>query len=63
VFILDHTSKEDRFFVSVKEAGSLTAKEEQALVRQFENLRHQCGIRTSSMAESLEQLEKADWPA
>jgi hypothetical protein len=61
VFILDHTSKEDRFFNAVKEAGSLSTSEESALSRQFERLRHDCGVKSGSMIEALEELEKSDW--
>jgi hemerythrin-like domain-containing protein len=61
VFILDHTSKEDRFFNAVKEAGSLSTSEERALSRQFERLRHDCGAKSGSMIAALEELEKSDW--
>lgn len=63
VFILDHTSKEDRFFVSVKDDRSLSSAEENSLTKEFQRMRHQCGIRTADMIKSLEQLEQAEWPA
>ena len=61
VFILDHTSKEDTFFERVKEKGSLSQAEEQALTRHFERIRHQCSFNSSSMIEALERLESAEW--
>ena len=63
VFILDHTSKEDRFFNNVKESGSLSANEESTLSKQFERLRHDCGVKTGSMIEALAALEKSEWYA
>jgi hypothetical protein len=63
VFILDHTSKEDRFFNNVKQSGSLSTGEERALSKQFERLRHDCGVRTGSMIASIEELEKSEWYA
>jgi hemerythrin-like domain-containing protein len=35
VFILDHTAKEDRFFIGVKERRSLSEKEEKDLKKRF----------------------------
>jgi hemerythrin-like domain-containing protein len=61
VFILDHTSKEDRFFTDVKERRSLSAAEEQELKKEFERMRHECVSRSGDMAEVLKQLENADW--
>lgn len=61
VFILDHTSKEDRFFTNVKDAQSLSAAEEKSLKEQFEKLRHECNLRGGNMVERLEELERADW--
>lgn len=63
VFILDHTSKEDRFFNDVKQSASLSPSEESTLSRQFERLRHDCGVKTGSMATAIEELEKSDWYA
>jgi hemerythrin-like domain-containing protein len=61
VFILDHTSKEDRFFNDVKAKRVLSAAEEETLVTQFRRITHNCGVRTGSMIQYLEQLEKAEW--
>lgn len=61
VFILDHTSKEDRFFNDVKKKQSLSLAEEEAIVTQFQKLRHECAMGRGGMLESLEQLEKAEW--
>ncbi|HLG37954.1 MAG TPA: hemerythrin domain-containing protein [Nitrososphaera sp.] len=63
VFILDHTSKEDRFFNNVKEAKSLTNGEEKALRDQFERMRHDCTAKSGNMVDTLAELEKADWYA
>jgi hemerythrin-like domain-containing protein len=63
VFILDHTSKEDRFFNEVKTTGSLSVGEEKSLSEQFEKMRHDCGVRAGSMTAAIEELEKADWYA
>ena len=61
VFILDHTSKEDRFFNIVKEAKSLTNGEEKSLRDQFERMRHDCIAKSGNMVDTLAELEKADW--
>ena len=61
VFILDHTSKEDRFFNNVKEAKSLTNGEEKSLRDQFERMRHDCIAKSGNMVDTLAELEKADW--
>lgn len=61
VFILDHTSKEDRFFNDVKQSRSLSADEERSLSGQFEQMRHQCAAVVGNMEEAIEQLEKSDW--
>ena len=61
VFILDHTSKEDLFFTDVKERQSLSAAEEQGLKKEFERMRHDCVSKSGDMAETLKQLENADW--
>lgn len=61
VFILDHTSKEDRFFTSVKDTHSLTAAEEASLKEQFERLRHECTLKGGNMIEKLQELERTEW--
>ena len=61
VFILDHTSKEDRLFNDVKQKGSLSLAEEDLLSKQFSRLRHDCGKRSGSMIAAIEELEKSDW--
>ncbi|MEW6604223.1 MAG: hemerythrin domain-containing protein [Thermoproteota archaeon] len=61
VFILDHTSKEDRFFTDVKERKSLSDKEEQDLKKEFERMRHDCMHRSGDMEQTLKQLESAEW--
>lgn len=61
VFILDHTSKEDRFFTDVKESKSLSDKEEQDLKKEFERIRHDCMRRSGDMEQILQQLESAEW--
>jgi len=61
VFILDHTSKEDRFFNDVKENRSLSDEEERELKQQFERLRHECMSRSGDLAKTLQELESADW--
>jgi hemerythrin-like domain-containing protein len=61
VFILDHTSKEDRFFTDVKEKRSLSEREESRLKEEFESMRHECMRRSGNLVEMLEQLEGAEW--
>ncbi len=61
VFILDHTSKEDRFFNNVKDTRSLSAAEEKSLKEQFERLRHECAPKAGNMMQRLEELERSDW--
>ena len=61
VFILDHTSKEDRFFTDVKEKRSLSSTEEQNLKREFERFKHECQQKTGNLIEVLKQLESSDW--
>lgn len=61
VFILDHTSKEDRFFNDVKEKRSLSEKEEKDLKKEFERMKQECMRKSGNMIEVLKQLENADW--
>jgi hemerythrin-like domain-containing protein len=61
VFILDHTSKEDRFFTDVKENRSLSEKEETELKKEFERLRHECVRRSGNLVQTLQELESAEW--
>ncbi|HUG96108.1 MAG TPA: hemerythrin domain-containing protein [Nitrososphaera sp.] len=61
VFILDHTSKEDRFFNDVKEKRSLSEKEEKDLKKEFERMKQECMRKSGNMVEVLKQLENADW--
>ncbi|AFU59801.1 MAG: hemerythrin domain-containing protein [Nitrososphaera sp.] len=61
VFILDHTSKEDRFFTDVKERRSLSESEEKELKREFEHMKHECVRRSGNLVEVLAQLESAEW--
>ena len=61
VFILDHTSKEDRFFTDVKEKRSLSEKEEKRLKQEFERMKHECVKKSGNLVAMLEQLEKAEW--
>jgi hemerythrin-like domain-containing protein len=61
VFILDHTSKEDRFFTDVKEKRSLSDNEEKELKKEFERMKHECVRRSGNLVETLKQLESAEW--
>ena len=61
VFILDHTSKEDRFFTDVKEKRSLSDKEESKLRREFERMKHECVRKSGNLVELVQQLENAEW--
>jgi hemerythrin-like domain-containing protein len=66
VFILDHTSKEDSFFMRVKEEQSLSEEEERMLKEQFNCMKVECSRKGSSSSSSnlvqiLRQLESADW--
>jgi hemerythrin-like domain-containing protein len=62
VFILDHTSKEDHFFMRLKEEQSLSQEEERMLKEQFSRMKHEClGKGGSNLIQILGQLESADW--
>ncbi len=61
VFILDHTSKEDRFFNDIKERKLLSDKEEDDLKKAFELMRRDCMRKSGDMEEMLRQLESAEW--
>ena len=61
VFILDHTSKEDRFFTDIKEKRSLSDGQEKDLKREFERMKHNCIRQSGNLVELLEQLESAEW--
>jgi hemerythrin-like domain-containing protein len=64
IFILDHTSKEDSFFMTLKENQSLSQEEERMLKEQFNCMKLEClrkGGSSSNLIQILEQLESADW--
>jgi hemerythrin-like domain-containing protein len=61
VFILDHTSKEDRFFKDVKEKRSLSDGKEKELKKEFERLKHECMKKSGDLLQTLEELESAEW--
>jgi hemerythrin-like domain-containing protein len=61
LFILDHTSKEDKFFTDVKQRKSLSDKEENELKLQFDRMKHECLRKSSNLIEMLNDLEKAEW--
>ena len=62
VFILDHTSKEDSFFMTLKEKQSLSREDERVLKEQFNCMKREClGKGGSNLIQILEQLESADW--
>jgi hemerythrin-like domain-containing protein len=61
VFILDHTSKEDRFFTDVKERRSLSDREEKDLKQEFERMKHECMRKSGNLLQILEELENAEW--
>jgi hemerythrin-like domain-containing protein len=61
VFIIDHTSKEDRFFTDVKEKRSLSDREEKYLKKEFERMKHNCVRKNGNLVEVLQQLESAEW--
>jgi hemerythrin-like domain-containing protein len=62
MFILDHTSKEDSFFMRLKEKQSLSEEEERLLKEQFNCMRLECLRKSdSNLIQILRQLESADW--
>ena len=61
VFILDHTTKEDRFFTDIKEKRSLSTDEEKRLKGEFERMKHECTRKSGNLVEMLDQIEQADW--
>jgi hemerythrin-like domain-containing protein len=52
VFILDHTSKEDKFFTDIKE---------KELKKEFERLRHECMRKSGDLLQTLQELESTEW--
>src|SRR5207249_9786280 len=61
VFILDHTSEEDRFLADVKEKRSLSSMEERKLKREFERMKQDCVRKSGNLLELLKQLENTEW--
>jgi hemerythrin-like domain-containing protein len=61
VFILDHTSKEDRFFADIKEKRSLSDREEKDLKKEFERMKHECVRKSGNLIKVLKDLENAEW--
>jgi hypothetical protein len=61
VFVLDHTSKEDRFLNDVKKTRVLSDRKENALKKEFERIQHECARKSGDLTEILRQLENADW--
>ena len=67
IFILDHTSKEDSFFMRLKEKQSLSQEEERMLKEQFNCIKLEClrkgssSSSTNNLIQILGQLESADW--
>jgi hemerythrin-like domain-containing protein len=62
IFILDHTSKEDSFFMTLKEKQSLSQEDERVLKEQFNCMKREClGKGGSNLIQILEQLESANW--
>jgi hemerythrin-like domain-containing protein len=63
MFILDHTSKENSFFMKLKENQSLSEEEERMLKDQFNCLKLECmrkGDDGVNLIQILRQLESAD---
>jgi len=61
VFILDHTTKEDRFFTDIKDRQSLSVDEEKRLKGEFERMKHECMRKSGNLVEMLDQIERAEW--
>lgn len=62
MFILDHTTKEDSFFMKLKENQSLSEGEEMMLKRQFNCMKLECARKGgSNLIQILGQLESTDW--
>jgi hemerythrin-like domain-containing protein len=61
VFILDHTTKEDRFFTDIKKKRSLSTDEEKRLKREFERMKYECIRKSGNLVEMLDQIERAEW--
>lgn len=62
IFILDHTTKEDSFFMKLKEKQSLSEEEETMLKEQFNCMRLECARKGGSdLIQTLGQLESTDW--
>lgn len=62
MFILDHTTKEDSFFMKLKENQSLSEGEEMMLKEQFNCMELECARKGgSNLIQILGQLESTDW--
>ena len=62
MFILDHTTKEDSFFMKLKENQSLSEGEELMLKEQFNCMKLECARKGgSNLIQILGQLESTDW--
>jgi hemerythrin-like domain-containing protein len=63
VFITDHTGKEDNFFDTIEEKGSISDEEDDMLMRHYENCRSNVGgkERIEQMIKLIEYLENRNW--
>jgi hemerythrin-like domain-containing protein len=63
VFITDHTTKEERFFDMVEEMKSISAREDGALLRQYEMCKKDVGgdARIEELFRLIAYLEERDW--
>ncbi len=63
VFITDHTGKEDNFFDTIEEKGSISDEEDDMLMRHYESCRSNVGgkERIEQMLKLIEYLENRNW--
>ncbi len=63
VFITDHTGKEDIFFDSIEEKGSISDAEDEMLIRHYETCTQMVGgkERIEQMLKLVEYLENRKW--
>ena len=63
VFITDHTYKEDKFFDLIENKKSISAEEDERLMRHYKSCRNQAGgkARMEQMMKLIEYLEGREW--
>jgi hypothetical protein len=63
VFISDHTGKEDTFFTTIQQKGSISREEDLQLMGHYESCRNEAGrsARIEEMIKLIGYLESREW--